>query len=48
MESNIEIMDAYVNRNDEEIIKHTIYLKNEINKLISKERNCLTHDWKKN
>lgn len=47
MESDIEIMDEYVNKNDENIKKYKNDLKIEINKLLLKEWSFLSEDWKK-
>lgn len=47
MESDIEIMDEYVNRDDEDIKNYKKSLKHEINKLILNEWSFLTNDWQK-
>jgi hypothetical protein len=47
MESDIDIMDEYVNKDDENIIQYRKDLKIEINKLILSEWCFLSEDWKK-
>lgn len=47
MESDIEFMDEYVNRNDEDVKNYKKTLKHEINKLILNEWTFLINDWQK-
>lgn len=47
MGDDIEFMDDYVNRDDEDIKNYKKNLKHEINKLILNEWSFLTNDWQK-